>query len=152
MLLDILLCLLWPWFGDFWGLFWVHLGLETLKNQLKLEFRTILSNNPTSNIENWCQFEIWQNFSLLLLLYTGSADGARRACAKGRATRNDAVTRDVLYVLQLIEVTQFLAENATCPQWCWIVSELLILALAKVALFKPISKYGAFKKRHNFAY
>ena len=44
-----------------------------------------------------------------------SADGARRACAKGRATRNDAVTRDVLYVLQLIEVTQFLAENATCP-------------------------------------
>ena len=26
--------------------------------------------------------------------------------------------RDVLYVLQLFEVTQFLAENATCPQWC----------------------------------
>ena len=96
MSLDILLCLLWPWFEDFWGLFWVHLGPETLKNQLKLEFRTILSNNPTSNIENWCQFEIWQNFSLLLLLYTGSADGARRACAKGRATRNDAVTRCVV--------------------------------------------------------
>ena len=63
-----------------------------------------------------------------------SADGARRACAKGRATRNDAVTRDVLYVLQLIEVTQFLAENATCPPF--IASELPIIAKCQSGAFK----------------
>ena len=138
MSLDILLCLLWPWFGDFWGPFWVHLGLETLENQLKLEFRTILSNNPTSNIENWCQFEIWQNFSLLLLLYTGSADGARRACAKGRATRNDAVTRCVV-------CTATFWSDAVSSRKCYLPSMMLdSIRVANIGThqsgaFKPIS-------------
>lgn len=42
--------------------------------------------------------------------------------------------RDVLYVLQLFEVTQFLAENATCPP-PFIASELPIIGKRQSGAF-----------------
>ena len=43
--------------------------------------------------------------------------------------------RDVLYVLQLFEVTQFLAENATCPPPFFIASELPIIGKRQSGAF-----------------